>query len=123
MKMVLAMLPLLAVVIASGCTTYGPAPTEPAQAPTAGAREIAIAASNYKFEPATITVTAGETVRFVITGSGALHTFTIDELGIDISVTAGQTVTKEYTITETGTFELYCRPHRGLGMVGTVNVD
>lgn len=128
MKMIWAMLPLLAVVIVSGCAGYRPAPTAPTPtglnvtAPTGAVREIAIAASNYKFEPSAISVTAGERVRFVITGSGAFHTFTINELGIDISVPASQTVTKEYTITKTGTFTLYCKPHRGLGMVGTVSV-
>ncbi|MBI2303135.1 MAG: cupredoxin domain-containing protein [Chloroflexi bacterium] len=105
------------------CAGYGTAPA-PTQAPGAkttpgGIREIAVTEKLATFSPATITVAKGEKVRLKLTSADLGHTFTVDELGIDINVPAGQTVTQEITAQKEGTFTLYCRPHRSQGMTGS----
>ena len=87
--------------------------------------ELTVAASDFKFDPVTINLKAGEPVQATITNAGALeHTFTIPDLGVDVSMTAGQTVTIDFTPAESGTFELLCTVlgHKEAGMVGTVVV-
>ncbi|MEK7847759.1 MAG: cupredoxin domain-containing protein, partial [Chloroflexota bacterium] len=97
-----------------------PNPTPPA-APTY--REIEVTLSLPTFTPSTITVKAGENVRFVVTSTDTFHTFTVTELGIDIAVSARQTVSREVTIpNRPGTYRLFCQPHVARDMVGTLVV-
>lgn len=47
------------------------------------------------------------------------HTFTIDDLAIDVTVQPGET--QNVTVKNiTGTHTFYCRFHRNMGMVGTL---
>ncbi len=59
-----------------------------------------------------------------LTSLDTSHTFTIDELGINISVGAGLTVTREFKVDKAGTFAFYCAVpgHRDAGMEGTLEV-
>ena len=102
--------------------TPSPTPTPaPAPAPeTATFLEVTVTAKYAVFEPATITVAKGETVKLTVTSTGGSHTFTIDELGINIAVGSGQTTTKEFTVEKAGTFSFYCavQGHQDAGMVG-----
>ena len=89
-------------------------------------QEITVEASEFKFDPATITVNVGQPVRVIVTNTGALeHTFTITDLGVDEPTPIGLTVTFEFTPTESGTFELICTVpgHKEAGMVGSVVVN
>lgn len=93
---------------------------------TGAPQEIEMDASEFKFDPATITVKAGQPVRVTVTNTGTLeHTFTITDLGVDEPTPIGQTVTFEFTPTESGTFELVCTVpgHKEAGMVGSVVVN
>ena len=89
--------------------------------PEDAAIEITITAKFATFEPSTITVAKGQIVRLTVTSTDIYHTFTIDELGIDVPVGSRQTVTKEFTVEEAGTFAFYCDVgnHRSAGMEGT----
>jgi len=65
------------------------APSAPATPKTAapaageGVKEFTIEASDFKFEPSTITVTEGDVVRITIKNVGSkVHNFVIDELGV-----------------------------------------
>ncbi len=89
--------------------------------PEDGTIEIAITAKFATFEPSTITVAKGQIVKLTITSTDISHTFTIDELGINVAVGSGQTVTKEFIVEEAGTFAFYCAVgnHRSAGMEGT----
>ncbi|MBI2288107.1 MAG: cupredoxin domain-containing protein [Chloroflexi bacterium] len=71
-----------------------------------------------------MTVAKGKTVKFTITSRDTSHTFTIAELGINIAVDAGQTVTRELKVEKAGTFAFYCAVpgHRSAGMAGTLTV-
>lgn len=100
-----------------------PAPSPPPTPETAGI-DIMVTAKFAAFDPSTITVAKGQKVKLTITSTDAPHTFTIDELGINVAVGTGQTVTKEFTVEKAGTFAFYCAVpgHRGAGMEGTLKV-
>ena len=76
------------------------------------------------FEPSTITIKAGDTVKFV-NNKLAPHNAVFeghDELShSDLAFTPGESW--EQTFTAAGTYDYYCEPHRGAGMVGKVIVE
>ncbi|MFL2627248.1 MAG: plastocyanin/azurin family copper-binding protein [Dehalococcoidia bacterium] len=76
----------------------------------------------YIFEPETIDWTLNKTYTLEFTDVNEFHTFNVDELGIEVYVNAGETVTQDVTPSVAGSFKLYCVPHESLGMVGTINV-
>ncbi len=78
---------------------------------------------NYSFSPSTFNFRVGETVSFTLTGGSQFHTFTVEDLDIDESVDAGQTVRFSFTFNTAGTYQLICIPHESLGMMGTINVQ
>ena len=88
------------------------------------AGEVVISARFAAFQPSIITVAKGETISLKVTSTDSAHTFTIDELGIDITVDGGQTATSEIRVDQAGTFTFYCSVpgHRISGMEGTLQV-
>ncbi len=60
---------------------------------------------------------------FTFISETQFHTFTVDDLGIDVSVNGGTTVNFEYTFDKSGTYQLRCIPHEALGMLGTIRVQ
>jgi nitrite reductase (NO-forming) len=69
-------------------------------------------------------VAKGKTVKITISSKDIAHTFTIDELGINIPVGGGLTVTSEIKVDKAGIFTFYCAVpgHRDAGMEGTLEV-
>ena len=106
-----------------------PAATPTVQSPSPAGKVISIVnrdvagSGEYKFDPNELTFSMGETVTFSITAETEFHTFTVDDLGIDESIDAGETVELTFTFDTTGTFKLYCIPHEAQGMVGTITVE
>src|SRR3990172_2236725 len=106
--------------------------TPPAAAPPASTQAIGRVvevrnedmggSGKYAFDPSSFTFKVGETVTFRMTAETEFHTFTVDELGIDIAVEPGQTVDKTVTFDKVGTFKVHCIPHEALGMVGAITV-
>lgn len=95
----------------------------------AGSTEIDMA--EFEFQPDTLEVTAGESTRVVLHNSDhVLHTFTVDELDVDVTVTPGSDGFVEFDAPP-GTYRIYCRPHsepdvedpEDAGMVATLEVD
>ncbi|QBE69491.1 Plastocyanin [Synechococcus sp. WH 8101] len=76
------------------------------------------------FEPSTVTIKAGDTVKFV-NNKMAPHNAVFeghDELShTDLAFAPGESW--EETFTTAGTYDYYCEPHRGAGMVGKVIVE
>ncbi len=76
------------------------------------------------FSPSSITISTGDTVKFV-NNKLAPHNAVFDghdELSHpDLAFAPGESWTE--TFSEAGTFEFYCEPHRGAGMVGKVIVN
>ena len=102
-------------------------PPSDSPTPTGGGEGIPISVINrtnpYVFEPNEFDFKVGTTYTLTIEGQDEFHSFTVDDLGIDISIDAGETVVFEFTPTQTGTFKLICIPHQALGMVGEVRVS
>ena len=77
----------------------------------------------YEFDPSELTFCAGDTVEFTVIAETEFHTFTVDELGIDEVLDAGETITFSFTFEDPGEYRLYCIPHGALGMEGTIRVQ
>jgi plastocyanin len=76
------------------------------------------------FEPSTVTIKAGDTVKFV-NNKMAPHNAVFDghdELShSDLAFAPGESW--EETFSTAGSYDFYCEPHRGAGMVGKVIVE
>ena len=77
----------------------------------------------YRFDPAELRFDLGQEVTFSLSGETEFHTFTVEELGIDVSLEAGEIVEYTYTFDKAGTFRLFCIPHEALGMMGEIVVE
>lgn len=87
------------------------------------ALSVNMAAKNFSFTPSTITAQTGQQVNVTFTNEG-VHTFAIDELGLDKKVNAGGTIS--FTAPSTpGNYRFYCSvgSHAALGMEGTLIVQ
>ena len=78
---------------------------------------------SYKFDSSEFAFSAGETVSFTFSAESEFHTFTVDDLGIDVSVDGGSSETLTFTFVTPGEYKLICIPHESLGMVGTITVQ
>ena len=124
-------------------TPQPPSPPPPPRAPTvladtsagAGAAggsaaegtEVVVALEDiggrYGFAPTDLTFNVGDSITLVLTAETEFHTFTVDELELDVAVSGGETVRHTLTFDKAGTFTLICIPHELLGMVGTITVE
>ena len=78
--------------------------------------EVQIVASRYTFEPATIQVVAGESVRLVVRSKDGTHGFAIPKLKIDLRIPdSGDPVTAEFTAPAAGEYEIACSEFCGRG--------
>jgi plastocyanin len=78
---------------------------------------------NYAYSPVEITVSTGETLELVLTSQNEFHSFTVDDLDIDLEVEAGETEELVFTFDKPGTYDFICIPHESLGMVGQIIVQ
>lgn len=84
-----------------------------------GTTEEVEATDELTFEPDTIEIEAGTTVRW--TNSGTVdHTATSRDDLFNEEIPAGSEAS--FTFDEPGTYEYYCIPHENVGMTGTVTV-
>src|ERR1700694_444282 len=86
-----------------------------AMAQKSGPVEIKITASRFQFEPRTITVQKGKSVRLLITSTDTDHGFAIKELGIERKLKATETTVVEFTPSRIGKFEFSCSVFCGAG--------
>ena len=89
-----------------------------------GARRIDVAASSFEFDPARITVTAGEDVAIVLSSRDTVHDFVIDELDAHVGAAVGDTAEGGLRTAEPGEYTYYCSVtgHRAAGMEGILVV-
>lgn len=88
-------------------------------------RSFTITGSDFAFEPKTITVNNGDTVRITLDNKKGFHDLVIDEFQVATKkLQAGQKDVVEFTADKVGTFEFYCSvgEHRAMGMKGTLVV-
>jgi heme/copper-type cytochrome/quinol oxidase subunit 2 len=78
--------------------------------------EVQIVASRYTFEPASIQVMSGESVRLVVRSKDGTHGFAIPKLKIDLHIPdSGDPVTAEFTAPAAGEYEIACSEFCGRG--------
>jgi len=88
--------------------TAAPADTA-ADAPSDGA--ITVQAVDFAFDKESIGGEAGSTVEIDVSNDGlASHTFTVDEIEVDLVLAAGESGTVQFTFPDES-FEFYCRFH------------
>lgn len=93
--------------------------------PQVPAQTVSVKAFSFGYSPSTIRLTRGERIILEITSLDVDHTFTADDLGIDLSVKGGETISIEYTPKVSGEYEFYCSVpgHREAGMVGKIIIE
>jgi len=78
--------------------------------------EVQVVARRFTFEPATIEVVAGESVRLVVRSTDGTHGFAIPKLKIDLHLPdGGEPVTTEFTAPAAGEYEIVCSEFCGRG--------
>ena len=94
-------------------------------APVAGADEVAVKASSFKFDPKSVTVKAGQATTIALRSTDIEHDFTVDDLHIHIHTGAGKTTKASVNPDKPGTYQFYCSipGHKSAGMVGTLTVQ
>jgi len=105
--------------------THSPSSTESEVPPTATSGEVVnviMTENPHTFQPDGFDFKVGTTYKLTF-APPELHTFTVDELNVDVSINAGEAVVFEFTPAQTGTFDLICIPHEALGMVGKIRVS
>jgi plastocyanin len=108
----------------SPTTTPPPATTSPATTtppPTSASAEVTIQEVDFAFQPAQIDASTSQTI--VITNNGsALHNFSIEGTPISVDTQPGETTRLEAPgpSFSPGTYTIFCKYHRSLGMVGTL---
>jgi len=99
----------LALVVTAGTWTGLAAGEQPVH-------EVQVIASRFTFEPATIQVVAGESVRLVVRSKDGTHGFTIPRLKIDLHIPDnGEPVTADFTAPAAGEYEIACSEFCGRG--------
>lgn len=102
-----------------------PTPTPTAQAPSTGQQAgqvVEVDLKSFEFVPNNPTFEKGKTYTLKLVSKDIFHTFTVNDLGINVPVNAKETKTVTFTPDKTGTFKLICLPHVAQGMTGTVTV-
>ncbi len=129
-KTILAVILGLAVLIGGYfLVSGGPATKPPAtQAPmdqTAGnGKMVMMDSSSFYFSPKEIQTNVGQPITVHVTAQGR-HTFTIDELGVNVETSSGQTTPVTFTPDKKGVFTFYCAVpgHKENGQTGTITVE
>ncbi|MDP6452804.1 MAG: cupredoxin domain-containing protein [SAR202 cluster bacterium] len=109
-------------------SSQAPAPANPS-APAVVGTAVSVGLDDaggrgpFVFTPPDLTFKQGEVVNFSFTSEAQFHTWTVEDLDIDVAVDANETVNFDFTFDTPGTYEVICIPHEALGMVGTITVE
>jgi plastocyanin len=112
----------------SSSTTTAPVISTPAAsspAPSVSASETGMAHDTLTlkdnvFDPADLTIATGTDLTLDNQGAG-LHNFTVEGQDIDKDVQPGESETETIEL-PAGTYTIFCKYHRALGMEGTLTV-
>lgn len=89
-------------------------------------KEFKMTAKQWDFEPNTITVNQGDTVKLSIESIDVAHGFAISKYDINTVLNPGQTTNIEFVATTKGTYSFFCSVQCGSGhsgMKGTLIVN
>lgn len=84
-------------------------------AAAADGRVVQVSVTDWSFSPSMITAKKGEKVTLELTGVSGIHSFAIPELGMNVRVEPGKTVTVALPTDAAGTYEVVCRIPCGPG--------
>ena len=89
-----------------------------------GARRVEVTGTSFEFDPAEVTVEAGEDIAIALTADDVLHDFVIDDLDVHVAADRGETAEGGFRADEPGRYSYYCSVpgHRDAGMEGTLIV-
>jgi plastocyanin len=65
----------------------------------------------YEFYPSNFTFNVGQEVKFELSSETEFHTFTVDDLDIDLGLEAEEIVEFTFTFNDAGTYDLVCLSH------------
>lgn len=83
--------------------------------------DVELVAKDVEFQQTSLQAEGGEVSVFVDNQDGTLHTFTIEELDVDLDVPASKSARVTFDA-EPGEYEFFCRPHKE-DMKGTLTVE
>lgn len=114
---------MLPIVVAVALTACGGSASEPSAVATGGADAVTLVATEFAYDPSTVTVPAGTSAEIVLDNQGSVeHDLTIEEGEIDVvRAAAGSSASGTVTL-DAGTYTFYCTipGHRAAGMEGTL---
>jgi len=89
--------------------------------PSGSTRTVSLKIEKFAFQPASITAQPGDRLQISIKNDDNVqHTFTIDSLGVDVSISAGQAASATVNAVSQGSLTFHCKIHPS--MVGTIHV-
>lgn len=80
-----------------------------------GTRVVEVEARQFEFDPSTIVVGQGETVRLELTSADVTHGFRLSDYDIDRELPPGEPQTVEFTATKVGRHHFHCSVPCGEG--------
>lgn len=115
-----------AVIVILACDGDGGGPTAPPPPPPGGGNVVEVRVIDNAFDPQSVTIQPGDTVRWVLRGSMTNHT-TTEQNGLwdsgFVFTQPGATFQRTFPQNESGeTFLYHCVTHVALGMRGSVRV-
>ncbi|MBA3552147.1 MAG: cupredoxin domain-containing protein [Actinobacteria bacterium] len=80
---------------------------------------ITLDASEFAFSPTCVQAGGGQSLKVTVTNGGsALHNLSVESLGIDEDVQAGESITVELTLPDSSAVPFVCKYHVANGMQG-----
>ena len=90
-------------------------PLEPSGSVQDGVRVVQVKARRFQFEPSTIVVRHGETVRLEVTSQDVTHGMGIKDFDINVTLPPGEPQTVTFTVGEAGSHHVHCSVFCGPG--------
>ncbi len=100
--------------------------TDSAMSSNSNVKAFTVTGSSFSFNPSTIKVKKGDSVKITFKNSGGMHDFVLDDFNAKIKIIgSGETYSVQFTADKAGQFEYYCSVanHRAMGMKGTLTVE
>lgn len=88
---------------------------EPGVFETEDGVEVVMIARAWQWEPAEVTVPAGEEVTFTVTSADVIHGMLVPETQINTMVIPGQITEVTQTFSDAGTYSVICHEYCGIG--------
>ncbi len=114
---ILGMLIITSLFLLAGCNRNNAAP-ETTIATSAQVKEFTMTAKQWDFQPSTISVNQGDTVKLHINSIDVKHGFGLPTFNVQEELEPGKTIDIEFVADKKGTFSFFCTVQCGLGHGG-----